>query len=449
MTPSAVAPFRHLCLLLLSSLALLGAVSAQSPSDCPVMLGDLDLNDFAQGESIIVLWANSTYLFNYTTGTGPTPLVVTHLAVTLFFQPGPLLFQVALYDSGAKLLTQAAAPISIDSDLVEGGYSAPLPAPYTLQPSTQYYIALLPFTNLAYSLQSVPNAPIYEPTPYDLGFPAQYNISDASYYGANGPAAAVNCAIDSPESSTGSSSVIGDPQFVGLLGQSYQVHGVDGQVYNLVSDKFAQINAKLSFLDAGACDRDERTGAPLYTCWTHPGTYLTQLGLLTAASDTVVVTAGAGLHGFQALLVNGEDVLVSTNASAVWPATLRSVDGTLPALSIRLFDRRTLAIDNAGLYSLTLQNSDGFLNIVSLTVSSMSRLARQVQSHGLIGQTWQRRTDGAEVAVLEGRVDDYVEVNEALLGCAFVFNKFHCEQSADVAAPLEIDTTWAAYKHQA
>ena len=38
-------------------------------------------------------------------------------------------------------------------------------------------------------------------------------------------------------SSTGRSggSVVGDPQFVGLLGQSFQVHGIDGQVYNLIS----------------------------------------------------------------------------------------------------------------------------------------------------------------------------------------------------------------------
>ena len=405
MTLHAVLPFLRLYLLL-SPLALLCAISALSPSDCPVVLGDLELIDFVSEEGPSVLPGNSTYLFNFTTGLGPTPLVITHLAVHLVQQNGLLLLQLALYDMGANLLTQAVAPISLDTGVADGVYAAALPAPYTLQPSTAYYIALLPYTTIEYLQLIVPpyNSPIYEPTPYAAGFPAQYNTNEASYYGANGPAAAIYCPTETP-----SSSVVGDPQFVGLLGQSYQVHGMDGQVYNLISDAMLQLNARFSFLDHAACDRDLSTGLPLYTCWTHPGTYLTQVGLLTAAGDAVTVSAGAGLHGFDALLINGQDILASTNDSAVWPITLLSADGTLPALSVHLLDRRTLAIANAGLYSLTLENSDGFLNILRLAVSSMPRLIREVQSHGLIGQTWQRRTDGVEVAVLEGRVDDYAE----------------------------------------
>ena len=65
------------------------------------------------------------------------------------------------------------------------------------------------------------------------------------------------------------SSVRGDPQLVGLLGQSYQVHGMDGAVYNLISDASVQLNSRFSFLTGGECLRDE-AGRPLFTCWTHP-----------------------------------------------------------------------------------------------------------------------------------------------------------------------------------
>ena len=140
----------------------------------------------------------------------------------------------------------------------------------------------------------------------------------------------------------------GGPQFVGLLGQSYQVHGVDGQVYSLVSDKFVQINAKLSFLDAGACDRDETTGAPLYTCWSDPGTYITAIGLRTAAGDSVIIRPGKGWHGFDAMEVNGLPVPIHSD-DVLWPIVLSPADASLPPLIISLDDRRSLIISYAGL----------------------------------------------------------------------------------------------------
>ena len=88
---------------------------------------------------------------------------------------------------------------------------------------------------------------------------------------------------------------------------------------------------------------------------------------------------------------------------------------------------RSLTIRHAGLYTLELENSDGFLNIARLSVSSWARLVRDVQSHGLIGQTW--RSSGAvgeQVAEVEGRVDDYVEADGQLLGCNTKYNRFAC-----------------------
>ena len=69
--------------------------------------------------------------------------------------------------------------------------------------------------------------------------------------------------------------VVGDPQFVGLSGQSYQVHGVSGEIYNIVSDVDLQYNSKFVFLNQGACpvvDGKKQKG-----CWSHPGSYLGEL----------------------------------------------------------------------------------------------------------------------------------------------------------------------------
>ena len=56
-----------------------------------------------------------------------------------------------------------------------------------------------------------------------------------------------SAAARSSSSSTGSR-VVGDPFFVGLLGQQYQVHGIDGAVYSLISLQYMQLNSRFSFL---------------------------------------------------------------------------------------------------------------------------------------------------------------------------------------------------------
>ena len=89
---------------------------------------------------------------------------------------------------------------------------------------------------------------------------------------------------------------------------------------------------------------------------------------------------------------------------------------------------RSVRIVHAGLYSLVVENSDGFLNILSLSVSSLHALSSRVRSHGLIGQTWRAAAEvkGSEVREVEGFVDDYAEASGDMLGCDFVFNKHSC-----------------------
>ena len=234
---------------------------------------------------------------------------------------------------------------------------------------------------------------------------------------------------------TPSSSVLGDPQFVGLLGQSYQVHGLDGAVYNLISDQQVQLNSRFTYLSGGECVLDAATNQPLYTCWTHPGSYLSELALVTNGGDVVRVVAGKALTGFAAVEVSSgtmeESSHTTTTVLAVGDSASMTVldeDGIPSTATITYTTLRTLTISHAGLYSLTVQNSDGFLNILQLTVSSMQRLGTHTQSHGLIGQTWRAASavKGSEVREVEGRVDDYAEASGDMMGCGFVYNRFQC-----------------------
>ena len=224
----------------------------------------------------------------------------------------------------------------------------------------------------------------------------------------------------SPSVGLGPSSVVGDPQFVGLLGQSYQVHGIDGAVYNLISDKQVQVNARFTFLDHGECLRGT-DGSPLFTCWSHPGSYLSELAVRTAAGDSVVVVAGAAEHGFVSVTVNGVTMSVGEMTS------LHRAVPNLDALSISYSGVRSVTIANAGLYTLVVENSDGFVNLLRLEVTSVRELRETVQSHGLLGQTWRRHHNGKDVRAVEGYVDDYVVSDGGMLGCDFVYKKFDCK----------------------
>ena len=273
----------------------------------------------------------------------------------------------------------------------------------------------------------------------------------------------------SPASSTAPpapppASVLGDPAFVGLLGQSYQVHGVSGLTYALVSDRQVVVNAVFTYLSGGSCLHDSETGLPLYVCWSHAGSYLSAVSVRLASGETLVVRAGGAAAGFAAVELGGAGGAggvggagsaggVGGAASADGADGTGSTDGaggagstdstgsattltvgshtTLPSgLTVDYHSLRQLTVRSAGLYQLTLQNSDGFVNLLQLAVSGWSELVGSVQSHGLIGQTWRRRVAGGGVGTgsiphIEGEVDDYV-VRDGLLGCDFMYSKMAC-----------------------
>ena len=268
------------------------------------------------------------------------------------------------------------------------------------------------------------------------GIEAEHNCLRMKSVIYHAPVAALSCgSADLQSEQLPSSPVMGEPHFVGLLGQLYNVPGLrgDGEVYNLISDAVLQLNARFTFLSSGRCDTDVVTGEPLYACWTRPGMYLTAIGLRTAAGDTVEVHAGEASRGFDSLIENVHRVAITPGGEEMeWPVPMThlSADDSLPPLTIQRIDNRTLIIANAGLYTLTLHNSDSFVTL-QVELLSMSRLVRRERSHGLIGQTWLLRTDGLEAASIEGRVDEYREQRDELLGRTFVFNRFPSPLNSD------------------
>ena len=215
--------------------------------------------------------------------------------------------------------------------------------------------------------------------------------------------------------------MVGDPQFVGLRGQSYQVHGLDGGVYSLVSDALVQLSGRFTFLGADAtypCLTDPATGQPLYVCWSHPGSYVSAVALHTNADGRLLVEAGGAAQGFASVLVDGAQLAVGGEAVLAISNTSHSL------VTIRRSDVRTISIEHAGVYSLTLQNSASFVNIVSLQVDDWPQLTSSVQSSGLLGQTWRPYRAGKQVRCIEGAVDDYLLSD--MHACDDVYNRHQC-----------------------
>ena len=252
-----------------------------------------------------------------------------------------------------------------------------------------------------------------------------------------------SAASSSSSSSSGvsrPSSVLGDPAFVGLLGQQYQVHGLAGSVYSLISDAEVQVNSRFTFLQSAECVRDSE-GVPLFVCHSHAGSYLQSLAVRTAAGHRVWLSSGSAVQGFSAVTVRMAGQMASNRSLSVGES-VKMGGGPTPSasrgqLEVRFIDLRTVAVLHAGVFSLVVQNSDSFLNLLSLSVDDgqWSRVRRQLQPHGLLGQTWQRRADkGKEVAEVEGYVDDYAERAGDMFGCGTLFNKFECRSDVTNAA---------------
>jgi len=145
------------------------------------------------------------------------------------------------------------------------------------------------------------------------------------------------------------------------------------------------------------------TGRKSSACWTHPGSYINELGLAINGAE-IFISAGPASSGFSAVTLNGKSMKVGESANAI------SFNSTFEL---------TLTF---GAWTIEVENSDMFVNLRSVRVAAASWSA--LSSHGLLGQTWSNKRYSGSVSAIEGEVDDYLVTENTLFGNSFVFNKY-------------------------
>ena len=212
-------------------------------------------------------------------------------------------------------------------------------------------------------------------------------------------------------------SAVGDPLFTGLRGQSFQVHGIDGGVYALISDFSLHLNARFAFLDGPRrCPTMPSTGHPSTACWTHPGSYLSHIALATIGGSRLLIVAGDATSGFASVSLDGQSVIAS-----VAPATL-NFTGSQDLIGSFVIDSTHELSITAGYWRVVVENVDGFVNLrhVSVAPAAWSKLS----AHGLLGQTWQSGSYTSRLKVIEGDVDDYIIQDNELFSSSFLYTRF-------------------------
>jgi hypothetical protein len=214
---------------------------------------------------------------------------------------------------------------------------------------------------------------------------------------------------------------VGDPQFVGFLGQRYQVHGVSGEVYNLISDPSLSINAEFVFLSSGRCPRYTSTDgvqvdqSMATNCFAHPGSYFGRLSFRTANGGRVLIESGGWHEGFSAVMADGREVGVGEEVQ---------VEGGMQLIRT---SSHTVVV-SAGLYTMELENSDHFINLQRVSVNDWPRLTSVQRPHGLLGQSWRRWTKeeqrSNEVAEVQGLIDDDKVEGRDMRGVEVVYTRF-------------------------
>ena len=203
------------------------------------------------------------------------------------------------------------------------------------------------------------------------------------------------------------SGIVGDPQFVGLRGQQYQVHGIDGAVYNIISEENTQVNSRFVFLTSGDCPVID--GQKDVNCWSHPGSYLGEMGFQAMVGGKVhraLITAGSARRGFASVQMDYKPLLVGDRVQ-------------YGDFSVHLQTTHTITVTTDS-FEFHLSNSDLFINQKLKARIPLSEL----RAHGLIGQTRSTKTYPTSVRYIEGDVDDYVIADSDIFGADFVYNRF-------------------------
>ena len=208
------------------------------------------------------------------------------------------------------------------------------------------------------------------------------------------------------------STVLGDPQFVGLRGQSFQVHGIDGAVYALVSSPSTQVNARFVFLSSGRCPSATLIDTQ---CWSHAGSYLGAVSVQERVAghgvQRLLVESGAHDVGFASIELNGRVLSVGDSVS-------------VGHFSVHVQSSHRIAVRTAAL-QLTLDNSDSFINQQVEALIELTSMAA-TRTHGLLGQTHSAATHKSALRYVEGDVDEYVV--SGLFEHDFAYDHFTAEK---------------------
>ena len=149
----------------------------------------------------------------------------------------------------------------------------------------------------------------------------------------------------------------GDPQLIGLRGQSFQVHGIDQVVYNLITHPTHQLNARFGFLSQGKCPTVAEAGISQAheNCWSHPGSYITAIGLQERINDKIIqleILPGNTSTGFTQVKLNGQVLSV--------PATHTFKDSTTSTIMTIHYDHTHRIKIITHLFTYEFINSDMF-----------------------------------------------------------------------------------------
>ena len=201
--------------------------------------------------------------------------------------------------------------------------------------------------------------------------------------------------------------VVGDPQFVGLRGQSFQIHGIDGAVYNIITEANTQVNSRFVFLSEGECPIIN--GVKDVNCWSHPGSYLGEMSfqqIVDGQLHQALIVSGPAKSGFDSITLDGQTLKVGDSL-------------TFGSFAISMESTHHVSIQTEN-YSFELSNSDNFINQAVSNRVALSKLS----SHGLLGQTHAAKVYQTATRYIEGEVDDYVIADNDIFGTSFAFNKF-------------------------
>ena len=364
-------------------------------------------------------------------------------------------FRLGLYSVVGEVYTLLVQSVLVNTSVTPSVNGTALFAPNTttpivLSPQVVYAVALSHDNAFSFYTNSVMNEPY-----------AAYTLSSS---GNNMPQTLTVTTTDSDVAlgitTCPSVSMRGDPIITGFHGQVYQVHGIPGRVFNLISSRLAQINARFVFLGAGESmtsgDMEaaqmrrasaavpvvssvgkvtpvHTTSLPTTTAWSHEGTFLGALSLqfrsLSSSSSVVgqvLVVAGPYQRGIASLEVSGAQIELE---QAVYPLTF-----TFDDCSVVVESPHQLLVSTSEV-TLSLVNSDRFFNLENIALTPLTR-AEPKRLEGILGQsadstTYFPRYSPAGSARREAKSDwqrhqtlDYLVADDDMWSNDFVSNRF-------------------------